>query len=470
MSLHHAQIVFRGVVRTACIASVVSLSAFGIVSSASAATTHFGPVAPPVAVGQKPVAVAIDDNLNTAGHKQVYVANSDSDSISVIDATTRLVTNTIPLVTGADPSAITINQADDLVFVAEYGLDAVLVIGGKTHSTLTYTKVGSKPDALAWDSVQHRVYVADYGDGTFTALADRTGGYLGSVGVGSGANSKPEGIAFDSKANRIVVAAQGDNKVYLIDGSKGTVTASPTTFHSPNAVAVNSQSGEAYVANYDSNTITVIDTTDGTEAIGSPITVGNNPNALAVDETTNAVYVANLNSSVSVITPSKTSTDLDVATVELPGDHPSGIAVDPATGDVYVSNQGTGVDSVSILGTVVSPTITSGAPSAATVGDPYNFQFTATGTPSEITYSATGDLPAGFRLVNGQLVGTPTASGSFTFTLHASNGVDPEATMQYTLTVNPVSPPTTPTPIPTPAATGGATTTGSVPYLPQVAG
>lgn len=87
-------------------------------------------------------------------------------------------------------------------------------------------------------------------------------------------------------------------------------------------------------------------------------------------------------------------------------------------------------------GTVsTSPTITSGAPTAATAGTPYSFPVTATGSPAP-TYTVTsGSLPAGLTLngTTGVISGTPTTPGSATFTITATNGTGPDSSASYTI-------------------------------------
>src|SRR5262249_36219287 len=68
-----------------------------------------------------------------------------------------------------------------------------------------------------------------------------------------------------------------------------------------------------------------------------------------------------------------------------------------------------------------------------------SFTVTATGTPAP-TISATGVLPSGvaFNSVTGVLSGTPVVGtgGTYAVTFTASNGVLPNATQNFTLTVN----------------------------------
>jgi hypothetical protein len=77
----------------------------------------------------------------------------------------------------------------------------------------------------------------------------------------------------------------------------------------------------------------------------------------------------------------------------------------------------------------------SGAPSPGTVGVPYSFLFTTAGVPSPAV-SSSGTLPPGLTLsASGLLAGTPTAAGSYSFTLDASNGVGSPALDPVTLVV-----------------------------------
>src|SRR5512139_344813 len=84
----------------------------------------------------------------------------------------------------------------------------------------------------------------------------------------------------------------------------------------------------------------------------------------------------------------------------------------------------------------VPPTITSPAPPATgTVGAPYNFLCTATGT-TPITFTASG-LPPGLVInAAGAISGTPTTAGTFNGTVTAANGTPPDATQPFTIIIN----------------------------------
>jgi hypothetical protein len=84
-----------------------------------------------------------------------------------------------------------------------------------------------------------------------------------------------------------------------------------------------------------------------------------------------------------------------------------------------------------------SPTITSTAPPAGQVNSAYSHTFTATGSPTPTFSLQSGSLPPGLSLLStGVLSGIPTTIGSFTFTVVASNGIEPSATQQVTLVID----------------------------------
>ncbi|MBC7877497.1 MAG: sortase [Anaerolineales bacterium] len=86
----------------------------------------------------------------------------------------------------------------------------------------------------------------------------------------------------------------------------------------------------------------------------------------------------------------------------------------------------------------VAPAITSANATTFTAGVAGNFTATATGTPAPTFAVTTGTLPGGITLSTaGVLSGTPAAGtvGAFPITITASNGTLPNATQNFTLTV-----------------------------------
>jgi cyclophilin family peptidyl-prolyl cis-trans isomerase len=84
-----------------------------------------------------------------------------------------------------------------------------------------------------------------------------------------------------------------------------------------------------------------------------------------------------------------------------------------------------------------APVITSSLPPAALANTPYNFSYTTTGFPAPTFNVTSGALPTGLSLSTaGVISGTPTAAGTFTGTVTASNGIGTAATQNFSITVN----------------------------------
>ncbi|HUN06755.1 MAG TPA: putative Ig domain-containing protein, partial [Aggregatilineales bacterium] len=94
--------------------------------------------------------------------------------------------------------------------------------------------------------------------------------------------------------------------------------------------------------------------------------------------------------------------------------------------------------SITINPAPVAPSITSAAPASGTVGTAYSHTYTASGT-APISFALTsGALPPGLTLSSaGVLSGNPTTAGTFTGTVTASNGVAPNASQPFSITINP---------------------------------
>ncbi|KUM35306.1 hypothetical protein AR689_14785 [Arthrobacter sp. EpRS71] len=114
------------------------------------------------------------------------------------------------------------------------------------------------------------------------------------------------------------------------------------------------------------------------------------------------------------------------------------IAVDEPNNRIYVADVVLG-DVAIIDGQNVPPAITSTSPPASRVGDRYLHKFTATGSLTPHFKVASGALPPGISLrENGDLQGIPTVAGTFTFSVSAINGYEPNASgPTHSVTIKP---------------------------------
>ena len=181
------------------------------------------------------------------------------------------------------PLSIAANAATNKIYIPNSSSNDVTVIDGVTNTSTTVA-AGSAPVAVEVNPVTNKIYVADNGDNTVTVIDGATNS---TITVASG--SAPTAVAVNPVTNKIYVANNGDNTVTVIDG----ITNSTTTVAArgqPGAVAVNPVTNKIYVANFSGNNITVI---DGATNSTASVPVGAPPQALAVNPVTNKIYVAN---------------------------------------------------------------------------------------------------------------------------------------------------------------------------------
>lgn len=142
-----------------------------------------------VEVGLHPCALAIDE---AKGH--LYVANANSDTISVVDFETRKVVKTFSVRPRADlpfgsaPNALALTADGKRLYVANGTNNAVAVLDTEQGDLLGFIPVGWFPSGLALDETRGWLHVANLkGVGSLHPVTGRTAGHsddsLGTVSM-----------------------------------------------------------------------------------------------------------------------------------------------------------------------------------------------------------------------------------------------------------------------------------------------
>ncbi|WP_348270052.1 putative Ig domain-containing protein [Edaphobacter paludis] len=213
------------------------------------------------------------------------------------------------------------------------------------------------------------------------ALADRQ---LAAQTVTSSlpVGTTPSAVAVNPVTNQIYIANYASDTATMINGATNT-TATMTVGSEPDAVAVNSVTNQIYVANKGSNTVTVID--GGTNTVSTTVPVGSNPGALGVNPITNQIYVANYGDGTVTVIDGSTNTMSATVTV---GSNPYAVAVNPVTNRVYIPNN-TISGTVSVIngatGSVVATVPVGGNPDAVAVNPVTNQVYVANNTGNSVT-------------------------------------------------------------------------------------
>ena len=210
-----------------------------------------------VAVGTGPSGLAVNSTTN-----KIYVANNQSNDISIIDGATNSVTTVAD--PAANPSRVAINPVTNKVYVSHSSSNTISVLDGATNAVSTVADPNAlNPSLMVVNTTTGRIYVANGSTNNITVIDGTTDSVTATIAVGA----SPVGVAVEAQTNFIYVANAGNSQtgdrgsISVIDGAKNTVA---TTLKDPNAlnpsaVAANAATNKIYVANSGSNNVTVID-------------------------------------------------------------------------------------------------------------------------------------------------------------------------------------------------------------------
>jgi len=246
----------------------------------------------------------------------MFVANSGTNNVGVINAATNVLQFVIPV--GRTPVALVQTPDAKILFSVNKGDGTVSAISTSDDSVLATIPVGSSPVAAALNSDGKTLYVLNQGSGSVSAIDVASNSVVATVAAGA----SPSAIIFEASRRRLYVANTGSNSVSVFDADVGlTFVQTVTVDAGPASIAPLPDGTRVYVANAgctdainltgcSGTTVSVIDAVS--LAVRKNITVGSTPVSLAADAASTKVVVANRDSNnVSSI---RTSDDTVVTT------------------------------------------------------------------------------------------------------------------------------------------------------------
>jgi YVTN family beta-propeller protein len=266
-------------------------------------------------VGRAPAGVAVAPD-----GRFVYIANSESNSVSVLNSTSDRIAGTIVLPRRSRPLGVALSPNGRDLYTADGGSNRVSVIDTKTRRIVASLQAGRQPVSVAVSPDGRTLYTANSGSGNLSVINARTGRVVRVIPTGR----FPSGVAVTPNGTSVYVTNELSG-VTVVNAASGKVEARLAT-PSPFGVAISPDGTRAYVTNLGPGNLTVVDTrtnrVTSTVSIGPP---GSDP--FTVEATGNAVYVVNQGANtLSVINPNTLHV---VATVST-GNSPYGIAIVPS--------------------------------------------------------------------------------------------------------------------------------------------
>jgi sugar lactone lactonase YvrE len=348
------------------------------------------------------------DGVAVDGSGNVYIADSSNNRVLLETLSDGTYLQTTIANGFNDPWRVAVDVSGN-VYVADTGDNQVLL---ETLSSGTYTQSTvvtglSRPHGVAVDS-NGTIYIADTGNSRILEEELVSGSYVQSVLL-SGLNA-PRAVTLDELGN-LYIADFGDNKLFRQDYSDPP----SLSFASTTVDTVSSDSPQAVsLMNFGNLALTAV-SAGITAPADFPQVTGN-----ASDCTTSFSLAATASCALRIeFDPHSTGTKSE-----------SFVLTDNNLNNSSVTQ----TIAVSGTATAVTVTLSPSSLSAPVLGTLYNVSLSASGGTSPYTFTIlSGSLPAGLSLsTSGVLSGTPTAAGSFTFTVQAQDSTSGESGGPYT--------------------------------------
>ncbi|MDP8255920.1 MAG: alkaline phosphatase family protein [Candidatus Alcyoniella australis] len=191
------------------------------------------------------------------------------------------------------PAGMKLSADESVLWVAMNLANEVVAFDLASGTVIKYFITGNYPYDVVLDN--GKVYASNWGEESLTVADEASAAVIGEIPVGKA----PEGMALDAANNRLYVTSADTDTITVIDTSEDTVIdtwdlhdqKSGTIGAMPNAAEVTADGSKLYVTEAGYNCVSVIDTAEG--SILGRIPVGQYPNDLELDEQAAKLYVVN---------------------------------------------------------------------------------------------------------------------------------------------------------------------------------
>jgi YVTN family beta-propeller protein len=243
----------------------------------------------------KHIAVGDDPSHLELSHdgRRLYVANSGSDDVTIIDTVSDQVMATVP--TGKRPLLPCVAPHGNAVYLPSGpdGTVTVLDAAGALKATIA---VGAAPHDIAVSPDNRWAYQPNSGSHTVSVIDARSQSVVGEIKVGFG----PGHIAFDPESRFAYVANTLSDDVTVVDTSNHEVMTTISAGVAAHLPLISPDGRCGYVANFASDDVTVWDTKD--HSVIARIPVGIYPHFFAISPDGQWMVVSNTGESSVCVT------------------------------------------------------------------------------------------------------------------------------------------------------------------------
>jgi len=299
--------------------------------------------------GLQPEGICVNQETN-----RIYVANHNSDNVSVIDGNTNTVITTIGHMD--NPRIIKVNPATNKIYVSSLKrgrvkMANVCVIDGDSNTVSVIIKTGPDIRDIGINPSSNRVYISNSDKHCVYAVDGSTDNVVKKINF---QKAIPWNLAVNPVTNRIYVVMEQKvinpqtliversfHDIVVIDGSTDTETDTIrlNLYHRPEDLDVDPNTNRLYVAISRDNHLSVIDCVD--HSVISTIPLNEWPTNVDVNSATNRIYIANKNGDNTTVIDG--AADSVISAINLRADihtpcDPWGVGVNQSTNRIYVTD------------------------------------------------------------------------------------------------------------------------------------
>lgn len=249
-----------------------------------------------IGVEKNPTGMALSLN-----EERLYVLNSGSNSISIIDTAQDFVRDRIQLISGIEPIEMAMmpdsaNPSDGKLYITNQGSNNISVVDTRLKAQIASISVRNHPIGIAANPDRQEVYVANSGSNSISVIDTLTDTVKATINV----DSKPLDILVVNDS--LFVLNADVNRITVVDIVLKKIVRTISTVKNIRKAIFSEQFNRVYLANNGTGEVSFLIPSSG--AITRSIAVGVKPIGLAIDETRNRLYVTGNNSNkVAVINP-----------------------------------------------------------------------------------------------------------------------------------------------------------------------
>jgi serine/threonine protein kinase, bacterial len=263
-------------------------------------TVFDGAVEPPKAIATVKVEFG-DGNLaiDPGTHRLFLLAGQGLEVVDGAATPPRVIAN----IHVADaPTNVVVDPATHRIYVTDANQQAVVVLDGQPippHILPVVAGLGVYPDQMAIDPAGQHLFVACLGSDNWVQTIDIGPSIPVLLGKPTRLGGQPGGMAFDAAKERLLVGiATGqeiDSIIRMTSSTAGPVRDGQVVSvgNDPASLALGGVSGNVFVANTYSDSVTVLATSSASLNTLGSLKVGNRPISVAVDPVTHRAFVLN---------------------------------------------------------------------------------------------------------------------------------------------------------------------------------